>query len=73
MLPEQAAKIIEAARYYMDLFPQSDRNALLTYTNGQILVRYGENEKARAEFQSGWDVVHDALLVRTIARVDCIF
>jgi TolA-binding protein len=48
--PQQATKLIEAVRYYQDLFPQSDRNALLTYTNGQIYLRYGENAKARAEF-----------------------
>jgi TolA-binding protein len=48
--PVQAAKMIEAARYYSDLFPQSERNALLSYSNGQIYLRYGKNLEARNEF-----------------------
>lgn len=65
--PNQAAKLIEATRYYTDLFPQSERNALLSYSTGQILLRYGENEKARAEFLSfiernpNHELVFDAL------------
>ncbi len=65
--PQEAQKLLEAARYYMDLFPQSERNATLVYNNGQILLRYGRYGDARAVFLTfidTWpthDLVFDAL------------
>lgn len=48
--PEPAQKLVEASQYYMGLFPQSERNALLLYSNGQIYLRYGQNAAAREQF-----------------------
>lgn len=50
--PDEAQRLLDATRYYTDLFPQSERNALLLYADGQLYLQYGENKRARAVFDT---------------------
>ncbi|GEM_PF-2583667 len=50
-LPLPARKMIEANRYYLELFPTSPDTAKIIYKGGEIFMRYGDYEDALREFE----------------------